>query len=86
MRLSHRLVEVQEEERRQIARELHDEIGQVLTGLKLRMEVCARQSPSAVDALVAATMRIGKCISDLTAPTLSSDWTVLLKRPATLPF
>ncbi len=36
--LSRRLVEVQEEERRQIALELHDEIGQILTGLKLQMQ------------------------------------------------
>jgi PAS domain S-box-containing protein len=40
--LSMRLVEVQENERRFIARELHDEIGQILTGLKLNMEVAAR--------------------------------------------
>jgi PAS domain S-box-containing protein len=40
--LSHRLVEVQEEERRHIARELHDEVGQILTGLNLTLELVAR--------------------------------------------
>jgi PAS domain S-box-containing protein len=33
--LSHRLLEVQEKERRHLARELHDEVGQLLTGLRL---------------------------------------------------
>jgi signal transduction histidine kinase len=37
--LSLKLVEVQEAERRYIARELHDEIGQELTGLKLMLEM-----------------------------------------------
>ena len=36
--LSHRLLEVQERERRHLARELHDEIGQILTGLKITLE------------------------------------------------
>lgn len=36
--ISERLVEVQEHERRSIARELHDEFGQILTGLKLVLE------------------------------------------------
>ncbi|MFQ5571232.1 MAG: PAS domain S-box protein [Rhodothermales bacterium] len=38
--LSRRLVEVQEAERRTMARELHDEIGQALTGLKLALDTC----------------------------------------------
>lgn len=36
--LSHRLLEVHEAERRHLARELHDEIGQVLTGLTLTVD------------------------------------------------
>ena len=46
--LSHRLVEVQEAERRYIAGELHDEIGQVLTGLKLVLEMSARLPADAI--------------------------------------
>jgi len=40
--LSRRLMEVQELERRNIALELHDEIGQLLTGLKLTLDVSSR--------------------------------------------
>ena len=40
--LSRRLVQVQEAEKRQIARELHDEIGQALTALKLMLEIQSR--------------------------------------------
>jgi PAS domain S-box-containing protein len=36
--LSQRLVEIQETERREIARELHDEVGQLLTGLLFKIE------------------------------------------------
>lgn len=36
--LSRRLVEVQETERRHLAKELHDEVGQLLTGLRLAVE------------------------------------------------
>ncbi|MDM7999488.1 MAG: PAS domain S-box protein [Dehalococcoidia bacterium] len=48
--LSRRLVEVQEMERRSIARELHDHIGQELTGLKLFLEMVSRLPPHQVKA------------------------------------
>jgi signal transduction histidine kinase len=40
--LSRQLLEAQEQERRAIGRELHDEIGQTLTGLKILLEVAQR--------------------------------------------
>ena len=43
--LSHRLVEVQESERRHIARELHDEIGQSLTAAEMNLQA-ALQLPA----------------------------------------
>lgn len=45
--LSRRLVEVQENERYTIARELHDEVGQILTGLKLSLEMVTRGADEA---------------------------------------
>ncbi|HEX6292621.1 MAG TPA: sensor histidine kinase, partial [Herpetosiphonaceae bacterium] len=41
-RLSRQMIEVQESERRHLALELHDEIGQTLTGLKLILEMIQR--------------------------------------------
>src|SRR5262249_45546458 len=41
--LSRRLVQTQEVERRRIAQELHDETGQILTGLKLTLDVASKQ-------------------------------------------
>jgi PAS domain S-box-containing protein len=40
--LSQRLLEVQEEERRAIARELHDEVGQLVTGMKLTLDMAVK--------------------------------------------
>src|SRR5260221_505301 len=40
--LSGRLLEVQEEERRSLARDLHDDLGQALTALKIQLESLAR--------------------------------------------
>ena len=68
--LSKRLVEVQERERRDFARELHDDVGQLLTALKLQLgelrgQVAADRPPSLrkiellTDDLVASVRRIG---------------------------
>jgi PAS domain S-box-containing protein len=67
--MSKRLVELQERERREIGRELHDEIGQVLTALKLQLDLmrknvspalagAVRQSELLTDDLVASVRRL----------------------------
>jgi len=43
--LSRRLLSVQEEERRALARELHDQVGQQLAALKLNLEMLRRSHP-----------------------------------------
>lgn len=43
--LSQRLIEAQEQERRHLARELHDEVGQALTGLRMSLELAGRAAP-----------------------------------------
>lgn len=50
--LSHRLIEAQEQERRHLARELHDEIGQTLTAVKINLETLQRSvEPCRTEAL-----------------------------------
>lgn len=55
--LSQRLVAVQEEKRRHLARELHDEVGQLLTGLKLTLEMSARDAAETSSASLARKRR-----------------------------
>jgi PAS domain S-box-containing protein len=47
--LSRQLLTVQEEERRHLARELHDEIGQALTGLQMQLEAVMRTTGAPLD-------------------------------------
>lgn len=66
--LSQRLVDVQEEERRHLARELHDEIGQLLTSLKFAIEGGASEAERLAEAreLIAdALARVRTLASDL---------------------
>ncbi len=44
-RLSNQLVRVQEEERKTISRELHDEVGQILTGLRMELGTLSHYDP-----------------------------------------
>ena len=44
--LSNRLLRVQEDERRALAQELHDQIGQLLTGLRFQLEAAREAAPS----------------------------------------
>ena len=76
--LSRRLIVVQESERRNIALELHDEIGQILTGLKLSLEMSARLPEGELRASLAGAQAL---VNELMARTrkLSLDL-----RPATL--
>ncbi len=61
--VSRQLVAVQEAERAQIARDLHDEIGQMLTGLKLVLAIGTRSTPAMVQARLAEAQAL---VNDLT--------------------
>jgi len=88
-RLSARLVDVQEQERRALARELHDEVGQALTavkmdiGIALRGEHLENRSRSALEEardLSDLTLRSVRDMSQLLHPSALDDFGL----PATL--
>jgi signal transduction histidine kinase len=62
-RLSARLVHVQEQERRTLARELHDEVGQALTAVKMDIGIALRAD---VDARVRSALEEARDISETT--------------------
>jgi PAS domain S-box-containing protein len=59
-----RLIDVQEAERAHLARELHDEIGQVLTGLNLALEVALRANATTYQSHIRNAQTL---INDLTS-------------------
>jgi PAS domain S-box-containing protein len=58
--LSIRLLEAQEIERRWLARELHDEIGQLVTALLMHLEICARAPADAVHGKLQEALKISQ--------------------------
>ncbi len=69
--LSRRLVEVQEAERRALARELHDEMGQILASLRLRLEGGTVQAAEEVQSILGELLdRVRGLSMDLRPPML----------------
>ena len=65
--LSRRLWSIQEEERRRVARELHDQAGQAMTALKLRLDLARRETDVARvrEQLEGATKLAGEVLDEL---------------------
>jgi len=57
-----RLMKVQEDERRRLAREIHDELGQLLTGLSLNLKVCQEAVPKELESVHQHMARINTLI------------------------
>ena len=79
-RLSARLVRAQEDERRLIARELHDEVGQALTAVKMQLALARRSVPEAearaIDearAITDSALQSARQISRLLHPPMLDD-------------
>jgi signal transduction histidine kinase len=64
-KLSSRLMRVQDEERRRIARELHDSLGQYLAAAKINLEVLSTELKNDFGYLTEAQQLIDRAISDI---------------------
>ncbi|MBU1430553.1 sensor histidine kinase [Myxococcota bacterium] len=79
-RLGARLLEIQEEERARISRDLHDDLGQILTGLRLRLAALegavrpegARHLKAAEEAIDAGVEQVRRIAHDLRPPELDA--------------
>jgi PAS domain S-box-containing protein len=64
-RLSSRLLRLQDEERRRIAREMHDSLGQYLTALKINLEVAGASPESQKSELLAESIQLANsCLTE----------------------
>jgi len=68
--LSRKLIEAQEAERRAVARELHDDFGQVLTALKLNLQRRDRDDAETIALVDGAIARMRELAQDLRPPLL----------------
>lgn len=58
------LVDAQEAERRRIARDLHDELGQQLTALRLKLDGVSKEAPKALESSITEVQDIAKSIDE----------------------
>jgi two-component system sensor histidine kinase UhpB len=71
--LSRKLIEAQEAERRAVARELHDDFGQVLTALKLNLQRRERDDSESIALVDGAIARMRDLAQDLRPPLLDEQ-------------
>ena len=71
--LSRKLIEAQEAERRAVARELHDDFGQVLTALKLNLQRRDRDDSESMALVDGAIARMRDLAQDLRPPLLDES-------------
>ncbi|RME55358.1 MAG: sensor histidine kinase, partial [Caldilineae bacterium] len=60
--LLNRIMHIQEEERRRVAREIHDELGQLLTGLSLNLRVCRDAVPESLPQVRTQLIKINELV------------------------
>jgi signal transduction histidine kinase len=70
--MSRRLVEVQESERRQFSRELHDRVGQNLTALSISLDILKTQIPGSGNAALRSRIDDAASLLEATAGTIEN--------------